>query len=325
MNSGRIAETDNAYVKADTVVLSAEVPGRIVAVHVAENEPVTAGQVLVEIDDSPYQVARRRAESQLEAVTSFVVGMQASYQQALDELALARSEVAFNEREVVREESLAERSLGSERDLDVARYDLEQARLNIPILEQRLAQLEAQLGGEIHGGYQAHPAYRTVKAMLDDASLDLEHTTIRAPIDGVASHVPLAGGYVARGAPVMSLVSPGNVWIEANFKETQLTYVRPGQPVTVHLDTYPGREWHGSVASISQATGAEFSVIPAQNASGNWVKVTQRITVRIALDRQTTGDAQLRAGMSAIAEVDTGHRRELPAPLGFLRILVRDD
>lgn len=323
MHSGRIAETDNAYVKADTVVISAEVAGRIVSVDVSENDPVRAGQVLVEIDDTTYAVARDRAQSQLEAVTAFIGGLQASYQQGLEELKLARNNVAFAERELAREKSLAERQLGSERDLDVAAHDLENARQQIPIIEQRLAQLRAQLGGHIHAGFESHAAYRAARSMLDDALLDMERTSIKAPIDGVVSHVPLAGSYVARGAPVLSVVSSSHMWIEANFKETQLTHVKPGQPVAIQIDTYPGEEWHGTVQSISQATGAEFSVIPAQNASGNWVKVAQRIPVRIAID--TTSDSfPLRAGMSALVAIDTGYAREAPPFLGFLALLADD-
>jgi membrane fusion protein (multidrug efflux system) len=323
MNSGRYVETENAYLKADTVVLSAEVPGKIVRVAVRENEPVQAGDVLFEIDDSSYRVARDRAKSQLEAVQSFIRGLQFSYQQALEELKLARTNVAYQEREVAREQSLAERQLGSESDLDEARHELEIAQQQIPIIEQRLAQLRAQLGGAIHPGLQDHPAYRTVKSMLENAELELAHTVVRAPINGVASRVPLSGGYLARGSPAMSVISTEHVWIEANFKETQLEHVRVGQPVAIRIDTYPGQQWQGTVESISQATGAEFSVIPAQNASGNWVKVAQRIPVRIVVERQSR-DFPLRAGMSAVVEIDTGYERPAPRFFGFLTALRTD-
>jgi len=149
----------------------------------------------------------------------------------------------------------------------------------------------------------------------DKAALDLQHAAVRAPFAGVASKKPDLGDYVSAGTPVMSIVADQDVWVEANFKETDLTHVQPGQPATVQVDTYPDREWPATVESISQATGAQFSVLPAQNASGNWVKVVQRIPVRIAL-RTEPGDPPLRAGMSVTAEIDTGHRRELP---GFVQ------
>jgi membrane fusion protein (multidrug efflux system) len=280
MNTGRYVETDNAYVKADTVIVSPEVAGRISRVAVRENAHVKAGDVLFEIDDRSYQVAVERAAAQTEAVQAFIAGLRASYQQGLEQLALAHTNAAFTERELTREQSLAERKLGSDADVDRARHEFDVATQQIPIIEQTLAQLRAQLGGDLSLNLDGHAAYRTAKSMLDSAALDLEHTAIRAAFDGVAGRVPMVGRYVAPGAAVMSLVADRDVWIEANYKETELTHVEVGQPVVVHLDTYPDREWRGAVESISQATGSEFSVIPAQNASGNWVKVAQRIPVR---------------------------------------------
>jgi len=317
MNTGRYVATDNAYIKAGGIIVGAEVAGRVVRVAVHENQLVEAGDVLLAIDDSAYRVARDRAAAQTEAVRSFVVALQYSYQQALEELELARSNVAFAERAAEREQALAERQLGSESDLDDARHKLEVASLQIPIIEQRLAQLSAQLGGRTHGEWRDHPAYRTASTMLENAELELEHTLVRAPFRGVVTNVPPPGAYLARGAPAMGLISADNVWIEANYKETQLGNVRAGQPASVTIDAYPGREWSGRVESISQATGAELSVIPAQNASGNWVKIAQRIPVRIVLDGGPE-EFTLRAGMSAVVEVDTGLERPTPRFLGFL-------
>jgi membrane fusion protein (multidrug efflux system) len=318
MNTGRYVETDNAYIKATMAIISAEIAGQITAVAVRENQHVHKGDVLFEIDDDPYRVGVERAESQLEAVASFINGLQASYQQGLEELALAHTNIAFAERELAREQSLAERGLGSEIDLDEARHELDIARQRVPIIEQGLAQLRAQLGGALSLDVESHAAYRTVRSMLDSARLDLERTVVRAPFSGAASRAPTVGTYVTQGVPVMSLVSDRDIWIDANFKETQLTHVEVGQSVGVRIDTYPEREWRGTVESISQATGAEFSVIPAQNASGNWVKVAQRIPVRIALE-VAGDDPPLRAGMSAIVEIDTRFLRDPPRFLGFLQ------
>jgi len=154
--------------------------------------------------------------------------------------------------------------------------------------------------------------FQAAKSMYDEAMLNLEHAAVHAPLDGIASKIPTVGQYVAPGAPIMTIVADHDMWIEANYKETELTHVAVGQPVDIELDTYPGRRWHGRVESISQATGAEFSVIPAQNATGNWVKVAQRIPVRIAVE-VSSDDPELRAGMSAIVTIDTGYERPAPA------------
>jgi len=318
LNAGRYAETDNAYVKAHSVAVSPAVAGPIDRVVVAENQRVRAGDVVYVLDDEIYRLARDRARAQLETVQSFLLGLEASWRQAHDQLVLAQNDVDYARRDVEREQALAERGLGSESDLDDARHDLDTARLQVPIIEHQIAQLEAQLGGSGEPSLESHSAYRTAKAALDDAETELARTVVRAPIDGIVSHVPLAGGYGTPGAPVLSIVATEGLWVEANFKETQLTHVEVGQPVVVRVDTYPDVELTGRVESISPATGAEFSVIPAQNASGNWVKVAQRIPVRIRLD-DTGHGVTLRAGMSALVEIDTGFTREAPAFLGFLQ------
>src|SRR5690606_1351150 len=286
---GRYVETDNAYVKADIAVVSAEVSGPIVRVEVHENQRVAAGDVLFAIDDRPYRVALERADAQLRAVTAMIESLKAQYRQRLEELELARTDYDFAERELSRAVALAEDDLASDEAVDRARHELDVAATRIPIVERGLEQLRAQLGGAPEGDIAQQASYQAVKAARDAAALDLEHTVVHAPFDGIASQVPVVGRYVAPGAAVMSVVASGDVWIEANYKETDLTYVCPGQPVEVRVDTYPNRVWHGRVESISQATGAEFSVLPAQNATGNWVKVIQRIPVRIAVDEAGAG------------------------------------
>ena len=304
LRAGLTATTDNAYVKADSVAVSPAVAGIIERVRVTENQLVQSGDVLFEIDDDSFVLARDQAASQLEAVRTYVEGLRASYAQVLEEIELAQTEIHYAEIDLTREQELADRGLGTRSKLDEAQHELDSARQQIPILDQRLAQLQAQLGGADHPAIDAHPAFRMVQAMLESAELDLSRTVVRAPIDGIVSQVPLPGAYAAPGAPVLAIVSGSNVWIEANFKETQLTHMRVGQAAAVRLDTYPDDELSGVVDSISPATGAEFSVIPAQNASGNWVKVAQRIPVRIRLDRDTPLRG-LRAGMSATVTIDT--------------------
>jgi membrane fusion protein, multidrug efflux system len=199
------------------------------------------------------------------------------------------------------------------------------ARQRIAVLRQERAGLLADLDGDADIPVERHSAYLAAEAARERAALDLQHTVVHAPFDGVASRKPDLGDYVSAGTAAMSVVADQGVWIEANFKKTELTHVRPGQQAVIEVDPYPDRAWHGVVESISQATGAQFALLPPQNATGNWVKVVQRIPVRITIPRQE-GDPALRAGMSVTAEVDTRHRRELPGVLesaltwtGYLR------
>jgi membrane fusion protein (multidrug efflux system) len=310
--SGRVMETDNAYVKADVGIVSAEVVGPIATVAVRENQRVAAGDVLFTIDDRPFAVAVARADAQLAAIDDFVESTRAAYAQTLEQLALARTNAAYEQRELDRLMGLAERKLASEIDVDEARHKRDVADREIQVTERALDQIRARLGGDLDRPVTEQAAYLAAKATRDAALLDLEHTAVRAPFAGIASKVPTLGQYVQPGAPVMTVVADRGMWIEANFKETELTYVAPGQIVDVRIDTYPGRHWRGSVDSVSQATGAEFAVIPAQNATGNWVKVAQRIPVRVTIDMRA-GDPELRAGMSAIVGIDTGHERPAPS------------
>ncbi|WP_293947943.1 HlyD family secretion protein [Sneathiella sp.] len=312
---GRFVETDNAYVKSDKVSIAAEVSGLIASVSVRENQHVAKGDELFRIDDRPYRIAITAAEAGLANARDKIASLKANYRQKQGELALARTNIAFAQKEYGRQEKLIASSAVSRSKLDATRHDLDVARQQLDVIKQEISEITAQLGGNPDIPVAEHALYLAAMADKDKALLDLERTVVRAPFDGIASNTPQIGQQVigngAFSSAVMSLISDRDIWIEANFKETDLTHVRPGQKVTVTVDTYPDQTWDGTVESLSQATGAEFSVIPPQNATGNWVKVVQRIPVRVRLDARQE-ELPLRAGMSSLVEIDTGYSRPMP-------------
>ena len=207
-----------------------------------------------------------------------------------------------------RQFDLAERKFASTQKLEEARLALDVARQRIASGQEDLTRIEAALAGDPKIKIDDHPKVRMMLAARDEALLNLRRATIESPLDGVVAKRPVPGSYATAGVPIMTVVADTDLWIEANFKETELTRVRPGQPATFHVDTYPDIAWRATVASIAQATGAEFSILPAQNATGNWVKVVQRIPVRLKVE-PVDGDPPLRVGMSTTVEIDTGHIR----------------
>lgn len=307
---GRYVETDNAYVKAEKVPVSADVSGTIVEVLVQENQTVAAGQPLFRLDPASFQVAVAKAEAKLAQVRTDLAALRASYREKQAEITLARTRYAFALREQRRQADLVARNFISASRFDDAKQNSDLASQQISALEQDLKRIAEALGGGVGVPIEQHPSYRVALAELEQARLDQAHGVVRASLPGTVSKPPKVGQYVAAGSTAMALVVSGNLWIEANFPETDLTYVRPGQPVSVRVDTYPDAAWKGVVESLSPATGAEFSVIPAQNATGNWVKIAQRVPLRIKLDA-APGLPQLRTGLSAVVEIDTGHRRRL--------------
>ncbi|MFP5404900.1 MAG: efflux RND transporter periplasmic adaptor subunit, partial [Gammaproteobacteria bacterium] len=226
------------------------------------------------------------------------------------DIALAQTRSTFAARAQRRQNDLAEKNFVSRSGLDQARESAELAEQQITASEQELKQIAVALGGSVDTPIEDHPSYRAAKADLEQARLDLERTEVRASLPGTVNQPPRPGQFAASGVAMMALVANASPWVEANFTETDLTWVRPGQPATITVDTYPDVEWKGVVDSLSPATGSEFSVIPAQNATGNWVKIVQRVPVRIRLERRDDAPP-LRAGLSATVEIDTGHRREV--------------
>ncbi|MFT3783618.1 MAG: HlyD family secretion protein [Nibricoccus sp.] len=312
LRGGRVVSSDNAYVHADKLTVASEVAGSVVEVTVRDNQHVQVGQLLFKLDDEPYRIARDEAVAQLEAVRWELRTLRGNYQQKLAAIEEAQEIAAYDEREFKRQEELSSNDVATGADLDKARHTLEAAKRHVSVLQQEAATVLANLGGRLDRPDEENPRYAAAKARLDKAERDLRNTVVRAPISGVVANItnlPI-GKYLQPAQAAFSIVATDHVWIEANLKETELTYLRPGNPVTVEIDTYPNHKWHGKVSDINPATGAEFSLIPAQNASGNWVKVVQRIPVRVEVEGDDA-EYPLRAGMSAQVEIDTGHTRSL--------------
>jgi len=312
LNGGRYADTDNAYVHTHMVTVSADISGRVVALNVHENQHVAAGDALFQLDPEPLRIAVDRAHADLEAARNEILGLKSAYRQRQEDLSAAESTAGLAQRELKRREKLVADKIISQSDFDEARNNYDVASRQAAGIRQDMARIISELGGDPDIVPERHPKYRAALAMLAQAELDQRRGTVAAPAAGVVSQVDSLrpGDYINSGAPVFSIVSDEEAWIEANLKETDLTYVKQGQKAEITIDSYPGQTFTAVVDSIGMATGAEFSVLPAQNASGNWVKVVQRIPVRLHVV-DGPKDATLRAGMSAMVEIDTGHRRAL--------------
>jgi membrane fusion protein, multidrug efflux system len=300
----RFVSTDNAYLKFDKVTISSEVSGTITSLSVVENARVERGAVLVVVDQAAYEAAVQKARARVQKAESYIQSQLASYRTKQSELALASSNLEFARGEYHRELNLAQKKLTSQALLDERKHALDVSSENRIIIEKELSQLLASLNGRVDASPGEYAEVKEAQADLDLAIIDLDRTKIVAPFDGFVSHLPKLGQRLEPGSPVLSLVSDSNVWIEANFKETDLVDVRVEQPVDITIDSYPDLHWQGRVESLSAATGAEFSVLPPQNATGNWIKVVQRVPIRIRLQPDDK-KAILRAGMSASVEIDT--------------------
>jgi membrane fusion protein (multidrug efflux system) len=311
LTSDRYSDTDDAFAQSDVVSVSADVAGRVVAVEVHDNEPVKAGQVLFRIDPSNYQIALDYARAELAAAKLQIDGLRATYREKQAELKEAQDTEAYEQREFDRQQNLLAEHVASQSAFDAARHALEMARQSVASTEQQIANTLAALGGNPDIETADHPLVRQAEAKVEQAQLDLSHTVVPASMDGIVTNVDKlpVGQYLNPATPAFSLVS-NKTWIEADYKETDLTHMRAGQKAEVEIDAYPGHTFHAVVQSIGAGTGAEFSVLPSQNASGNWVKVVQRIPVRLVIDNPDP-DRPLRAGMSADVTVDTQYQQPI--------------
>ena len=306
---GRYITTENAYVKADIVQIAPEISGRVLEVAVRDHAHVAAGDVLIRIDPEPFRLAMMRAEAELDAARVLVETARATYRETESELGELQSRADFLLRQARRQQDLAQRGVAPTARMEETEHEALVARERINVTRQRLVRLLTTLRGNPELPVDDHPNVRERMVDRDRAALELTRTTITAPIGGTIVNMRLQRGEQLRAAtPVFALVSDRRPWVEANLKETTLAHVTVGQQVQVTLDLYPGLTWIGEVESISPATGAEFAILPPQNASGNWVKVVQRLPVRIRL-LPLPGEPPLRAGITATVSIDTGRQR----------------
>jgi membrane fusion protein (multidrug efflux system) len=315
LSGGRYISTDNAYVGAQKVLITPDISGKITHIAVREGQHVNSGDELFTLDREPFALALQQAKAKLDAARSNFNKLKANLK-SLDTLAdLANKNVDLKKRDTDRKSRLVNSQAGSQADLDTSMAAVVSAQLQAELAVQQRDSTLSQLLGDPDLPLEKFPEYAQAKAVLDNAQRDFDHTIVRAPMPGTATQVDniQLGRFVSAGTPVFSVIDDQAPWVEANPKETDLTYLRVGQKATLDVDSFPDHTFTGTVIAVSPGTGAQFSILPPQNATGNWVKVVQRVPVRIAFDKSEDTHL-LRSGMSVNVEIDTGHSRLPFAP-----------
>jgi membrane fusion protein (multidrug efflux system) len=316
--SGRYISTDNAYIGAQKVLITPDISGKIAKVTVTEGQRVRAGDALVEIDPEPFRITVAMTQARLDSVKIDFDNLKANLASTTRRIALARETIDLKQRDFDRKNTLLTNRTGSQVDVDNAQTAVVAAKTQLEMLEQQEQGFRNQLLGDAKLPIEKYPPFAQAAATLDQAKRDLDHTVLRAPIAGMATQVSSIqmGRYVTAGTPVFSLIDDTKPWIDANPKETDITHLHIGQPVSISVDTFPGRTFRGVVAAVSPGTGAQFAILPPQNASGNWVKVVQRVPIRIEFaNNEDVRD--LRSGMSVTVDIDTGRQNTVLSLLGL--------
>jgi membrane fusion protein (multidrug efflux system) len=310
LTTGRYVSTDDAYVQAARVSVSTDVSGRVSEIDIKDNDRVKAGQLLFKLDQRPFQIAVDEAKAQLATVRYQIHALKATYHQKRADARAMEATLAYQQREFERQQRLLASGTASQQQFDQAKQAYDNGRAQLASREQDVAVALANIGGDPDLPLDEHPMVQHAQAALDRAELNLSYAEIRAPENGIVTKVDQlqVGDYVNAGTQLFSLMSTDRVWVEANFKETELTHMRPGQQARVEVDTYPDVVFPAQVESLSPGTGLTFSLLPAENATGNWVKVVQRLPVRLRLEGLDSNEP-LPAGLSATVEVDTRYRR----------------
>ena len=313
--SGRYVTTENAYIKSNVIAISSDVSGRVEWVGVDDSRLVRKSQILFRLDQRPFAIALDRSEAELDMVRTQIKHLRTDYHEAVAQVAAEEERVNFLTRQHARQKQLKDRKLASEQAYDVAAHDLSLSERRVRVLRQRVRRALQSLDGNPDMEVEKHAQFQRARAERDQAAIALADTTIEAPVDGFVSNMKLQPGeYVEEGQAIFIIIEHGKVWVEANLKETQLTHVLEGQSASITVDAYPGVLWPATVGAIAPATGAEFSVLPPQNATGNWVKVVQRIPVLLDVEQPPMGNP-LRAGMTVTVSIDTERERAMPASL----------
>jgi membrane fusion protein (multidrug efflux system) len=319
LGGGRYVTTDDAYVGAQKVLITPDISGKIERVVVREGQQVNEGDVLFEIDPIPFRLAELQARATLDQAHTTFDNLKANIKIYDDMTALMQEGVDLKQRDVARKQTLVKNSFSSQLDLDNSSTALVTARAELALVLQQTSSAKTQLLGNVDLPLEEFPPYALAKAALGQAERNLNHTVMRAPISGIATQVDQIqlGRFVMAGAPVFSVIDTAKPWVDANLKESDFTHVAVGQQVDIDVDAFPDHAFKGTIGSLSPGTGAQFAILPPQNATGNFVKVVQRVPVRIYFDSNDRYVRKLKAGMSAYTTIDTGHRRSLAALLGL--------
>lgn len=319
LNGGRYVTTDDAYVGAQKVLITPDVSGKIVKVAVKEGQIVAPGDTLFQIDPVPYQLALAQARARMEDAKTSHANLVANVKLYGQTEQIVAAGIEIKQRDVERKSSLVKSNVGSQLDLDNSGTALVTAAAQAQFVKQQLSNARTQLLGNPELPIEEFPPYAQAKAALDQAERNLDHTVMRAPMAGIATQVDQIqlGRFIAAGVPVFSIIDTANPWVDANPKESDFTYVAVGQTVELDVDAFPNHVFKGTVGSLSPGTGAQFAILPPQNASGNFVKVVQRVPVRIYFDSNDKFVRRLKAGMSVYATIDTKHQRSLATLFGF--------
>ncbi len=297
--------TDDSYIKVAKVSVSAEVQGKVTQINIKDNARVKKGELLFKIDDVPYKIVLVNALANLEKAKDYVNSMKALYEQNIAELDKIDETISYSKIEYQRYMKLEKKSATSEKALNLVQHNLDAAIKQRNIVLKQIEETKAKLDGDPNLPVNQYSYYNEALSELSKAQLNLERTEIKAPFDGkVANFTMLPGEYISIGAPLFYIVDYKNIWVEANFKETDLQNVKINQAALIEVDTYPGKKFDAKVVSIAPASGSEFSLLPPENSSGNWVKVVQRIKVRLELTNKPE-DIRLLSGMSAYVKIDT--------------------
>jgi len=342
LTGGRYISTDNAYLKSDKIAVSSDVSGRVERVWVHANQTVEPGTLLFRIDQEPFAIALEQAQAKLATAMQEVSALRFLYMQKRATLKQAQTDIVFHNQQFERQRQLRIKKIAAQVNFDSALRNLRNARDHVAVLTQDMARVRAKLGGDPDTPTSKHASVMTARSTVKQAELELKRTEIRAPVAGIVTNFELQRGeYVKSGDVVFSIVGTNKVWVQANYRETDLTHIRTGQTATIRIDAYPGKTWIATVESISPATGAEFALLPPQNTTGNWVKVVQRLPLRLKLEPRNHNDPTvrntpglpagsilpagpvlrvgpvlragpiLRAGMSVRVKIDTHHKRKL--------------